>query len=37
MGKPIKLLVAVPTLDYIHRKFVESLTRLVKNLEHTGL
>ncbi len=36
MSKTVKLLVAVPTLDYIHRKFVESLTWLVKNLESNG-
>lgn len=36
MGKAVKLLVAVPTLDYIHRKFVESLTGLVKHLESNG-
>lgn len=28
----MKLLIAIPTLDYIHRKFVESLTGLVKHL-----
>lgn len=33
----IKLLIAIPTLDYIHYKFVESLTGLVKNLEQNGL
>lgn len=36
MVKEIKLLIAVPTLDYIHRKFVESLTGLVKYLEPNG-
>ena len=36
MSKPIKLLIAIPTLDYIHRKFVESLTDLVQHLEHNG-
>ena len=36
MNKEIKLLIAVPTLDYIHRKFVESLTGLTKYLESNG-
>ena len=36
MSKAVKLLVAIPTLDYIHRKFVESLTGLVKHLESNG-
>lgn len=36
MSKSIRLLIAIPTLDYIHRKFVESLTELVKNLEYNG-
>lgn len=31
-----KLLIAIPTLDYIHRKFVESLTKLVANIERSG-
>jgi hypothetical protein len=37
MSKQIKLIVAVPTLDSIHRKFVEILTGLVKNLENNGV
>jgi len=32
-----KLLIAIPTLDYIHRKFVKSLTGLVKHLESDGV
>ena len=36
MSKTGKLLIAVPTLDYIHRKFVESLTGLVKHVERNG-
>lgn len=36
MSKNVKLLIAVPTLDYIHRKFVESLTNLVQHLERNG-
>lgn len=36
MAEEIKLLIAVPTLDYIHRKFVQSLTELVKYLEVNG-
>ena len=28
----MKLMIAIPTLDYIHRRFVESLTNLTKNL-----
>ena len=33
----IKLLIAVPTLDYIHYLFVESLTNLVKRLSADGV
>lgn len=30
-----KLLIAIPTLDYIHRKFVESLTNLISSFSFT--
>ena len=33
----MKLMIAIPTLDYIHRKFVESLTGLTKNLVSLGI
>ena len=36
MSRTVKLLIAIPTLDYVHRKFVESLTELVKHLESNG-
>lgn len=36
MSKTGKLLIAVPTLDYVHRKFVESLTGLTKSLSFNG-
>lgn len=32
-----KLLIAIPTLDYIHRAFVKSLTGLVKELENNDV
>lgn len=35
MSKTGKLLIAVPTLDYIHRKFVESLSGLLKSFSLT--
>lgn len=33
----MKLMIAIPTLDYIHRKFVESLTGLTKRLSEIGV
>lgn len=33
MTENIKLMVAIPTLDYLHRKFVKSLTDLTRFLE----
>lgn len=30
-------MIAIPTLDYIHRRFVESLSGLAKNLENSGV
>ena len=33
----IKLMVAIPTLDYMHEKFVESLTNLTKHLCELGI
>lgn len=33
----MKLLIAVPSLDYIHYKFVQSLTNLVRRLNQDGI
>lgn len=35
--KQVKLMVAIPTLDYMHEKFVESLTNLTKHLCESGI
>lgn len=35
--KRIKLMVAIPTLDYIHYRFVQSLTDLSKRLDELGI
>ena len=32
-----KLMIAIPTLDYMHRKFVESLTNLTSHLNARGI
>ena len=37
MKKPFKLLIAVPTTDYMHADFVLSLIRLQAHLQHEGI
>ena len=32
-----RLMIAIPTLDYVHRRFVESLTGLTKHLAESGV
>lgn len=32
-----KILIAIPTLDYIHRKFVESLSEMIRHIGYMGV
>ena len=33
----VKIMIAIPTLDYIHYRFVESLTNMEKRMEENGI
>ena len=37
MRKPFKLLIAVPSTDYMHAEFVQSLIKLQENLQREGI